>query len=147
MIPVWPFMQYMVMENSLMRHSREPLCLIPGPPGIHSIINEQRSFVISDTRQYPGWALIPGTEHVISWMGVPLIAGGRIIGIYSIDKAEADFFTEEHQKLAEALAGQAAVAIQNARLFTHIQGELAERRTLKAPCANLKNDIVPCSTA
>ena len=93
-----------------------------------TIINEQRSTVIADTRTFPGWERLPGTEHVISWMGVPLIAGGRIIGIYSIDKNEPGFFTSEHQVLAETLAAQAAAAIQNARLFAHVQAELTERR-------------------
>ncbi|MBK8783830.1 MAG: GAF domain-containing protein [Anaerolineales bacterium] len=93
-----------------------------------AIMNEQRSFLVADTRQFPGWTRDPGTEHVISWMGVPLIAGGSVIGLYSVDKTEPNFFTEQHQNLAEALAGQAAVAIQNARLFAQIQAELAERK-------------------
>ena len=92
------------------------------------IINQQHSIVIADTRTYPGWDRLPGTEHVISWMGVPLIAGGQLIGIYSIDKVEAGFFTPGHQILAETLAAQAAAAIQNANLFTHIQTELVERK-------------------
>jgi len=97
-------------------------------PSFEWIFREQRSLIISDARTYPGWQRVPGTEHVISWMGVPLMAGGKIIGLYSIDKTEADFFTEEHRRLAEALAGQAATAIQNARLYTHIQAELIERQ-------------------
>ncbi len=92
------------------------------------IMNEQRTFLIADTRQFEGWTRDPGTEHVISWMGVPLIAGGRVIGLYSVDKTEPNFFTEQHQNFAEALAGQAAIAIQNARLFAQIQAELAERK-------------------
>ena len=94
-----------------------------------TILSEKRSFVIQDTRVYPGWERVPGTEHVVSWMGVPLVAGGRVLGLYSIDKTEANFFTQEYQILAESLAGQAAASIQNARLFTDVQNELAERRT------------------
>ncbi len=96
-------------------------------PALMPVFDEQRSFLIDDTRLFPGWTRDPGTEHVISWMGVPLIAGGRVIGLYSVDKVEVGFFTEQHQNLAEALAGQAAVAIQNAQLFAQIQAELAER--------------------
>lgn len=92
------------------------------------VFNERRSFIINDTRLFPGWRRDPGTEHVISWMGIPLIAGGKVIGMYSVDKIEPGFFTEQHQNLAEALAGQAAVAIQNAQFFAQIQAELAERK-------------------
>lgn len=97
-------------------------------PALMPVFNEQRSSLIADTRIFPGWKRDPGTEHIISWMGVPLIAGGRVIGLYSMDKVVPDFFTEQHQELAEAIAGQAAVAIQNAQLFAQIQAELAERR-------------------
>ncbi len=92
------------------------------------VITEKRSVLIADTRLFPGWSRDPGTEHVISWMGIPLIAGGRVIGLYSVDKVEPGFFTEQHQNLAEALAGQAAAAIQNAQLFAQIQADLAERK-------------------
>ena len=97
-------------------------------PALMPVFIEQRSSLIADTRIFPGWKRDLGTEHVISWMGVPLVAGGKVIGLYSIDKVEPNYFTEQHQNLAEALAGQAAVAIQNAQLFAQIQAELAERR-------------------
>lgn len=97
-------------------------------PALMPVFDEQRSALIADTRIFPGWKRDPGTEHIISWMGVPLIAGGRVIGLYSMDKVVPDFFTEQHRELAEAIAGQAAVAIQNAQFFAQIQAELAERR-------------------
>lgn len=90
------------------------------------ILNQRQTNVISDTREYAGWERPAGAEHVISWMGVPLIAGGKIIGLYSMDKITAGFFTEEHRQLAESLAGQAAVAIQNALLIEEIKAHAAE---------------------
>jgi two-component system cell cycle sensor histidine kinase/response regulator CckA len=80
--------------------------------------------IIPDTRQVRGWQRPSGAEHVISWMGVPIVAGGQMIGLYSVDKAEPNFFTEEHRRLAEALAGPAGVAIQNALLHeSHVASE------------------------
>ena len=49
------------------------------------------------------------------------MAGGNVIGLYSLDKAEPGFFTAEHIRMAEMLVGQAAVAIQNAWLFEQIR--------------------------
>jgi signal transduction histidine kinase len=49
------------------------------------------------------------------------MAGGNVIGVYSLDKAEAAFFTQEHVRRAEMLVGQAAVAIQNAWLFEQVR--------------------------
>ena len=97
-------------------------------PALIPVLNEQRSCLVGDTRLAPGWKRDPGTEHVISWMGVPLIAGGKVIGLYSVDKVIPNFFTEQHQELAETLAGQAATAIQNAQLFAQLQAELVERK-------------------
>jgi signal transduction histidine kinase len=51
----------------------------------------------------------------------------QVIGAYSIDKAEPNFFTPDHMALAEILAPHAAMAIQNARLYMHAQQELQER--------------------
>lgn len=78
---------------------------------------QQGSVLIPDTRLEPLWADLPGCEHVRNWLAVPLRSGGELIGLYSLDKAEPGFFTAEHVRLAEALAAQGAVAIDNARLY------------------------------
>jgi len=92
------------------------------------IFQTKQGVLISDTRQSESWENRHGSEHVLSWMGVPLIAGGEVIGLYSVDKLDADFFTEDHLRLVMALAAQAAVALKNARLFDaeKAQRDLAE---------------------
>jgi len=74
---------------------------------IKEIVDQRKSILIADTRLQPGWASPPGTQHVISWLGVPLVAGGCVIGIYSLDKNEPAGFNQEHVRLAESLVGQA----------------------------------------
>jgi PAS domain S-box-containing protein len=54
---------------------------------------------------------------VHSWMGLPLIAKERVIGMLNIVHAQPGYFTERHLALASAVAGQAAVALENARLY------------------------------
>jgi diguanylate cyclase (GGDEF)-like protein/PAS domain S-box-containing protein len=54
-------------------------------------------------------------------MGVPLVAAGRVIGLYAVDKAVPGYFTEQHLRLTEALAPHAAIGIHNARLFEQLQ--------------------------
>ena len=94
-------------------------------PSINEVVSQQTSFIIPDTRQYPYWVKVPSSEHVCNWLAVPLVVNGKTIGIYSLDKAEPSFFTETHRHLAEALAIQAAIAIQNARFY---ESELAARQ-------------------
>ncbi len=95
-------------------------------PHLNALLSTQQSILIRDTTAHPGWEHHASTEYVRNWLGVPLVAGGEAIGLYSLDKAEPGFFTEEHLRLAEALAAQAAVAIQNARLHDQAQRHAAE---------------------
>src|SRR3954462_12321642 len=53
-----------------------------------------------------------------SFLGVPLVARGGVIGAFSLpDKVGADAFDEEDQRVIEMLAAHAAIAIENARLY------------------------------
>lgn len=68
--------------------------------------------------------------HIRSWLGVPLLFGDRLIGMIALDKQEPGFFTEEHARMALAFAAQAAIAIENARLFHETQRRAEHMATL-----------------
>ncbi len=85
------------------------------------VVAERESLLIRDTYEYPGWQRPPATEYIRSWLGVPLVSGDKVIGVYSMDKAEAGFFTEQHVRLAEMLAAQGAIAIANSRLLQDLK--------------------------
>jgi PAS domain S-box-containing protein len=102
---------------------------IAGNPHLVELTTAQASLVIPDTREYPGWTGCPGDGKVLSWLGLSLVAGNRVIGICGLHKAEPGFYNEQHVQLAEALAAQAAVAIQNAWLFQQVR---AGRERLRA---------------
>ena len=67
-------------------------------------------------------------RHIHGWLGVPLLVGDRVVGMLALDKHEPGFYTEEHAQLALAFAAQAAIAIENARLYAQAQQEIAERQ-------------------
>jgi GAF domain-containing protein len=50
------------------------------------------------------------------WLGVPLLAGGRLVGVMAVQRLGAPFSDEEAATL-ELLAGQIAAALENTRLF------------------------------
>ena len=95
-------------------------------PLLRRICATKQSVVVPDTLQEPNWQLVNGADHVRNWMGVPLVSAGTVIGLYSVDKAEPNFFQAEHARLAETLAARAASAIQNAQLFEQSQRYVAE---------------------
>lgn len=57
-----------------------------------------------------------GYEH-LSWLGVPLIASGEVIGVIALEKTESSFYTPDDIQVATAFAGQAAVGLENAKLY------------------------------
>ncbi len=85
-------------------------------PLISPLVDGQTCVVVDDIDTYPDWESHAGRGHGRSWMGVPLVSQGQVLGYFSLDKNEPGFFTDESKGLASSLAAQAAVAIQNARL-------------------------------
>jgi PAS domain S-box-containing protein len=95
-------------------------------PLLRRIVLTKQTVVVPDTLEEPGWEFVSGADHVRNWMGVPLVVAGNVIGLYSVDKTEPNFFQPEHVHLAESLAARAASAIQNAQLFEQSQRYVAE---------------------
>lgn len=65
-----------------------------------------------------------------SWLGVPLLVGDRILGLISVQSIQKPNVYDEHDRdILTTIASQAAVALENARLFAEVrtsQGQLSE---------------------
>jgi signal transduction histidine kinase len=60
----------------------------------------------------------PGHPPMRSFLGVPVVLRGVAYGnLYLTEKKDGEDFTDEDEELVTLLAGQAAVAIENARLY------------------------------
>jgi diguanylate cyclase (GGDEF)-like protein len=69
-----------------------------------------------------------GGKPTRSYVGVPMIIHGHTIGVISMQTKEPNSYTPEHVRLLEMIAIQAAIVIDNSRLYRQAQEELAERR-------------------
>lgn len=70
----------------------------------------------------------PGHPPMTSFLGVPIMARGRILGnFYLTDKIGAEEFDREDEDLIVGLAAFAAVAIENARLYTQTNVHLRHK--------------------
>ena len=70
-------------------------------------------------RRWPGIGL--RERQTLSWLGVPMIVGQRIIGVISIQSFEEErAFDKTHADLLFRVAGQTGVAIENARLYAKL---------------------------
>ena len=67
----------------------------------------------------PDWIRV--IPHIGSWAGAPIIVQNQIVAFFSLDKVETDFFRPEHAARLTAFCGQAAIVIENARLYAEVQ--------------------------
>lgn len=56
-------------------------------------------------------------DKIKSWMGIPLIARDKVIGLISINHTQANAYDEDDLHLALAFANQVVIALENARLY------------------------------
>ncbi|TMJ42506.1 MAG: response regulator [Alphaproteobacteria bacterium] len=71
-------------------------------------------------------------EKAESYLGVPLIANEKTLGVISVQSYQRNVFNEHHQRLLQILSTNIAVAIENARLFDETQELLRETKARNA---------------
>lgn len=62
----------------------------------------------------------PASDSELAWLGLPLIAQERVIGMIVLTRQAGTVFTVQDMTLASAFSGQAAVALENANLYQEI---------------------------
>lgn len=90
-------------------------------PNIRQIVETKRPLVISDIERYPGWIKGKTFDRIRSWVGAPFIVRDQVVAFLSLIKIEPDYFSPAHAEILEIFAGQAALAMENARLFADVQ--------------------------
>ncbi len=90
------------------------------------VIREGKSVLIPDIAKIPGGTFYEGLDpDMRAKLTVPILAGeGRNpMGVINLESTEPDAFNENDQRLLEALASQAVLAIQNAQRFEQLVAE------------------------
>lgn len=80
----------------------------------------------------PYFGMPPGHLPVASYLAVPVVSrSGEVLGGLFFGHAAAGIFTERVERIVAGIAAQAAIAIDNARLYRAAQAEIAERRRVE----------------
>ncbi|HSL29729.1 MAG TPA: GAF domain-containing protein [Anaerolineales bacterium] len=67
-------------------------------------------------------SLSEGHVHPQCWLGVPMMLGNRVLGLISVQHFQQNsVYDEHHREILTTIASQAAIAIENARLFEETQ--------------------------
>ena len=90
----------------------------------------------------PYYGMPKGHLPVRSYLAVPVISrSSEVIGGLFFGHAEPGRFTEHHEGILVGIASQAAVAIDNARLYGDAQREIAERRKVEEELRQLNETL------
>src|SRR3954451_679854 len=80
-------------------------------------------------------AVHTGKQDAESWLGVPVLAGDRVLGVIAIDRLPTHAFTESDERLLSTIASSMGVALENARLFDETKHLLSETEQRNAELA------------
>jgi GAF domain-containing protein len=112
----------------------------PIAPGRHSVSAraalEQRTVHVPDVQADPEFGYAVRDEQPIrTVLAVPMLKGNELVGTITIYRLELKPFTDQQIALVETFADQAAIAMENVRLFDEIQDksqQLAEASERKS---------------
>jgi GAF domain-containing protein len=113
-----------------------PLRCPPGTGAVGLAVAERRAVVSNDVLHDPRLRFAPEVRAFIEGspirtvLAVPLTVKEQVIGALALVDAEGRAFTAEDVRLAQAFADQAAVALENARLYADTERRRVESETL-----------------
>jgi len=98
-------------------------------------LSQQRSYLAAAAHQLghvDAGVALPGLPDVESVIAIPLLDREELIGVFHVESTEQAIFDDRDLELLEAIARQAAIAIQNARHHESEQQRLDELEQVNA---------------
>lgn len=105
------------------------------------VIRSKEVVILPDAKKEHAPFRKPPHDHINSWMGIPLIIRDKVVGMLAVDSKEKGYFTKESAELIETFAHQAAIAIENARLFNEEQVRRQEAETLRQAVHTISSSL------
>jgi PAS domain S-box-containing protein len=113
----------------------------PRPDGLtYTVARQGQIVVIPDMANDPNFAGFGETGAII---GLPLKIGARVVGVMNFSFANSRSFTPDELDVLRLLGDQAAIAIENARLFESVKARVAELATIDSITQALASLMAP----
>ena len=105
---------------------------IPADRGVAGkSVKTREPIIVNDVSQFPEWFPAPDKQTGFvtrAILVIPMMVKDRVIGVIEVlNKCDGTIFSRHDQDLLAAFASQAAVAMENARLYTNTDQALAAR--------------------
>lgn len=95
------------------------------------VAQHKKPAIVADVTRDARWLNPPDDDEthkqVGSMIAVPLIAHHQMLGVLLLSHDDVGYFNEDHLRLLSASAGQIAIGINNAQLYTELEKELLHR--------------------
>ncbi len=109
-----------------------PTMKIPFGEGVSgAVFQSGQPIIVPDVRNFPHF-VEHGIEGVFSEMAVPLKRGDAVMGVLDIGRVGVDAFTPDEMDLLSLFASQAAIALENARLFDEQRRRVDELQVIES---------------
>jgi diguanylate cyclase (GGDEF)-like protein len=99
-------------------------------PNLQKMISKQEIQVIRDVVNDPQWVDQTSGRWIRSYAGAPIVIKGKTVGFINLDSLTPNFFNNSVVERLGVFADQAAIAIENAKLFDEIQTQARNQNLL-----------------
>ena len=107
---------------------------VPRSDGLSAyVVKTKRPLIINDAESHPLYQSLQARAWAIRAIaGFPIIKSERVIAVMNVAFLEPHEFTRQEEESLLALTDQAAIAIENARLYQQVQRKIQELSALNA---------------
>ncbi len=98
-------------------------------PTLLHMMKTGKPLIIPNTAEHPAWIQIETSRHVRSWAGTPIVLKNETVAFIALNNSQPNFYKLTDAARLSAFAGQAAIAIQNARLYAELERKVEELTT------------------
>ena len=102
-------------------------------------LQKNQPCIVNDTRTHPAATELDkhlAEDGLPSWLYLPLLYQGQLIGALNLGRAAENFFTTTEADMAFGIANQLAVVVRQSRLYEDLQNELTERKQTEEKLVN-----------
>ncbi len=104
----------------------------------YEIIHNKTTKIVNDVHNIEEFIDLSTAGAIVSWLGIPLIYKGDVIGELTLDSHTSNFYKNDQAELGLVFAAQAAVALNNAKYLV----ELENAKDLAVQATKAKSDFL-----